>query len=668
MTLRRSGTCSVPFSRTPPYLQMSAQYLLTLCLLVLWTHVPYTQGFYLPGVAPNDYWKGSKVELDVNHLTAHAVHDSNKLKSIIAYDYYNPQFHFCQPAGQGPKAKSESLGAILFGDRIFNSPFELNYAQNMGCRVLCRAVIPGKDAEFINKRIRENYVLNWLIDGLPATRDVNRFDEKASSGVGGAGSGKEVSTKYNVPPVVGIELGAAVDSGVVYFHNHYDIQVYVHPVDTNRGRIVGVVVIPYSKLTPQDATESTCNATDPLVLSESGDTVVDFTYSVTWKESDITWGTRWDAYLLVSDPQIHWFSLINSIVVVMMLTGMIAMVLVRALRKDIARYNSMDAEEDLQEDFGWKLVHGDVFRPPGHSRTLSVLVGNGCQLFYMAVITLVFASLGFLSPSNRGSLTTMLICFYVLFSSAAGYNSARVYRMLGGTQIKRTVLLSACLVPGFLFTTMFGLNFFLISSHSSGAVPAGTMLAIVGLWFLVSVPLTFVGAYIGLRKAKIEAPVRTNQIPRQIPEGSFFLKPIPSVLVCGFLPFAAIFSELYFIMNSIWFQKYYYMFGFLFLVFLVLVLTCAEVTVLVCYIHLSAEDYRWWWPAFFNGGAVGFYVFLYSLLYYATRFKVTTLVSTVLYFGWSFIISVLFFIMTGAIGFYACLFFIRKIYSSIKID
>ena len=33
----------------------------------------------------------------------------------------------------------------------------------------------------------------------------------------------------------------------------------------------------------------------------------------------------------------------------------------------------------------------------------------------------------------------------------------------------------------------------------------------------------------------------------------------------------------------------YYMFGFLFLVYLILVVTCSEATILLCYFHLCAE-------------------------------------------------------------------------------
>lgn len=50
----------------------------------------------------------------------------------------------------------------------------------------------------------------------------------------------------------------------------------------------------------------------------------------------------------------------------------------------------------------------------------------------------------------------------------------------------------------------------------------------------------------------IEQPVRTNQIPRQIPEQSFFTKPIPGIVMGGILPFGCIFIQLFFILNSIW--------------------------------------------------------------------------------------------------------------------
>ena len=73
-----------------------------------------------------------------------------------------------------------------------------------------------------------------------------------------------------------------------------------------------------------------------------------------------------------------------------------------------------------------------------------------------------------------------------------------------------------------VFMHFFIMNLVLWYKGSSAAVPFLTLVELLALWFLVSVPLTFVGAFLGFRKRAIEHPVRTNQIPRQIPEQSFY--------------------------------------------------------------------------------------------------------------------------------------------------
>lgn len=46
-------------------------------------------------------------------------------------------------------------------------------------------------------------------------------------------------------------------------------------------------------------------------------------------------------------------------------SGVLAMIIIRTLRRDIAQYNKEEDDlEDALEETGWKLVHGDVFRPP----------------------------------------------------------------------------------------------------------------------------------------------------------------------------------------------------------------------------------------------------------------------------------------------------------------
>ncbi len=137
------------------------------------------------------------------------------------------------------------------------------------------------------------------------------------------------------------------------------------------------------------------------------------TYSVEWIESDIPWASRWDSYLKMTDVQIHWFSIINSLVVVFFLAGILSMIIIRSLRRDIAKYNREDEPEEAIEETGWKLVHGDIFRPPKHTDLFVVLVGSGIQLFSMSFIIIIFAMLGMLSPSYRGALVTSAIFLYV---------------------------------------------------------------------------------------------------------------------------------------------------------------------------------------------------------------------------------------------------------------
>jgi len=391
-------------------------------------------------------------------------------------------------------------------------------------------------------------------------------------------------------------------------------------------------------------------------------------YCFTLQESDVKWASRWDTYLLMADDQIHWFSVVNSLMIVLFLSGMVAMIMLRTLYRDISKYNQLETQEEAQEETGWKLVHGDVFRPPTNSDLLCVYVGTGVQFFGMILVTMIFAALGFLSPSNRGGLMTAMLFLWVFMGLFAGYASARLYKMFKGTQWEKITLKTAFMFPSIVFAIFFVLNALIWGEKSSGAVPFGTMFALVFLWFGISVPLVFTGSYIGFKKPAIEDPVKTNKIPRQIPEQAWYMNPVFSILTGGVLPFGAVFIELFFILTSIWLHQFYYIFGFLFIVFIILIVTCAEITIVICYFQLCSEDYLWWWRSYLTSGSSALYLFLYAAFYFFMKLDITKPVSGVLYFGYMLIASYAFFVLTGTIGFYACFWFTRLIYSSVKID
>ncbi|KAJ5730652.1 uncharacterized protein N7483_005160 [Penicillium malachiteum] len=629
-----------------------------------------SSAFYLPGVSPTSYDQGQSVPLYVNHLTPTLARD-DQLHSVFSYDYYHPAFHFCRPEG-GAKDVRESLGSILFGDRIQTSPLELHMGQDETCKSICgETKFDSRSAKFVNRRISQGYNINWLVDGLPAAQ-LNK-DENTN-------------TQFYSP---GFSLGDLDESGQAVLNNHFNILIDYHRVGYAGGkdklRVVGVLVQPESHPDSRvlDDGSVDCGNKGILTLNEDGEgeTAVTWTYSVYWKESNTAWATRWDKYLHVYDPKIHWFSLINSAVFVVFLVGMVSMILVRALRKDIARYNRLDSinlddfdstsaavEDGIQEDSGWKLVHGDVFRCPQSPLLLSVLLGNGAQLFMMTGVTVAFALLGLLSPANRGFLATAILMISALFGAIGGYVSARAYKSFGGEAWKRNIIMTPLLLPGFIFGLFFLLNLFVWAKGSSGAVPFGTMVALVLIWFVISVPLSVAGSWVGFRQKAFEGPTKTNQIPRQVPPMAGSLRTIPSILLTGILPFGAIFVELYFIMTSLWTNKIYYMFGFLFLCYGLMIITSAATTILLVYFLLCAENYRWHWRAFAGAGMTGGYVFINALIFWVTRVSFGGLTGAVLYVGYSAMIGFLVFVLTGSIGFFASWAFVQRIYGSIKVD
>jgi transmembrane 9 superfamily protein 2/4 len=603
---------------------------------------------YLPGVSPGIYSNGTIIPLKVNSITSS--------HTQLPYPYYS--LPTCQP--KTIEDSVENLGEILTGDRIESSPYDIITGVDIDCKILCEQELTQDRAKFLIQRINEEYRVNWILDNLPSATK-----KQISDGTG--------TSKFMYEP--GFQLGVkgknipGADAAAVYLNNHVDIHVEYNLDEQGFYRIVAFEVTPVSINYDLDKMECGVSNNRQYFPVKLDTTKIRYTYSVTWKENtEIKYSSRWDVYLLMTDDQIHWFSIINSLMIVLFLTGMVAMIMLRTLNADLRKYRELDTQEDAQEETGWKLVHGDVFRPPAFSMLLSVLVGTGIQILGMTLVTMVFAVLGFLSPANRGALMNALIVLFVVMGIFAGYFSARLYKLFKGQDWKKNMLLTAFLFPGTVFAIFMLINLVLAYLKSSGAVPFGTLVALMALWFGISVPLVFFGSYFGFKKPVEEIKVRTNQIPRQIPEQVWYMRPLFSILMGGILPFGAVFIELFFILSSIWLHQFYYIFGFLAIVFLILIITCAEITIVMCYFQLCSEDYHWWWRSFLTSGASAFYMLLYSIFYFFTKLQLTKFASILLYFGYTFIMALAFFVMTGSIGFYACFIFVKKIYSSIRSE
>ncbi|CAH0487267.1 unnamed protein product [Peronospora farinosa] len=617
--------------------------------------------FSLPGVQMTTYTKGETLPLFVNSLKSS--------ETLLPLDYY--KLPFCQP--DKIEYKSENLGEYLTANRIQNSPYEIKFLENQECAVLCKQEYGEEDIKVWGDKIKDSYTINWILDNLPAT-----------------------SVSLDGGMMVGFPLGSfnpEVDV-IPQLHNHVKILIGYNnnPLGTedfseDKGRIVDFRVIPYSfeyaahQIDEKTNRMKTCEHASDLKnhlyvhQNKDGKMPVIWTYSVEWLlDNEHDWRTRWDVYFNTGSGgnDVHWFSIINALVIVLFLSGMVGMILMRSLHRDISRYNRVPTEEERaeeREESGWKLVHADVFRPPSkHPMLFCVMVGTGCQLLGMALVTLSFAAVGVLAPSNRGKLVIALLVCFVLLGMLAGFTSARTYKMFKGKRWQMCTVLTAMLFPGIMFSLFFLLNLFVWGAGSDAAVPFGSILLVFFLWTGISVPLVFAGAYFGFRMAPATFPVATSNIPRPIPPQPWYMTHMMGAAVGGVLPFGAIFVELFFVLSSLWTDKYYYVFGFLLLAFLILINTCAVVTIVLTYFQLLAEDYNWWWRSFFVSGACGGYMFLYSTYYFWTRLDVENLIGAMLYFGYMAVASGALSLMTGAVGAGASLWFTRKIYASIKVD
>jgi len=83
--------------------------------------------------------------------------------------------------------------------------------------------------------------------------------------------------------------------------------------------------------------------------------------------------------------------------------------------------------------------------------------------------------------------------------------------------------------PGICFLIFVALDLIDVGYGSSGAVPFLEMLKLLTLWFGISVPLVFIGAYFGYKQDVISFPVVTSNIPKQVKRSVIAFPPLFSL-------------------------------------------------------------------------------------------------------------------------------------------
>lgn len=151
---------------------------------------------------------------------------------------------------------------------------------------------------------------------------------------------------------------------------------------------------------------------------------------------------------LPTSEEIHWVSIVNSLVLVVLLLVALSIIMVRVVKNDFTKALREEEGMGADEETGWKLVANDAFRPPPFRSLFAALVGNGVQFLLLGLALLVFSSMGAFHHHKQGSMMSGALVLYCLTSVIGSFCGARLYRQLGGKDWVWNVVLVAVIYPG----------------------------------------------------------------------------------------------------------------------------------------------------------------------------------------------------------------------------
>ena len=132
-------------------------------------------------------------------------------------------------------------------------------------------------------------------------------------------------------------------------------------------------------------------------------------------------------------------------------------------------------DELAEEETGWKMIHGDVFRNPNNLNLFVAFIGSGAQIFCTIFVLLLSVILGVFKATRRGALLTAAILIYALCGLAGGFVAGRLFRQLKGVNWVWNTMLTASVFPVPLGLVFAFVNTVAWNSNSTAALPITTI-------------------------------------------------------------------------------------------------------------------------------------------------------------------------------------------------
>lgn len=193
------------------------------------------------------------------------------------------------------KEKREALGEVLNGDRLVSAPYKLEFRKEKDTEVACRRKLTKEEVVQFRRAVKKDYYFQMYYDDLPIWGFLGKVDKE----------GKTDPSEYKY-----------------FLYKHIQFEILY-----NKDRVIEIG----AKMDPHSVVD----------LTEDKEVDVDFMYTVKWRDTNIPFENRMDKYSQSSSLphhlEIHWFSIINSCVTVLLLTGFLATILMRVLKNDFMK-------------------------------------------------------------------------------------------------------------------------------------------------------------------------------------------------------------------------------------------------------------------------------------------------------------------------------------------
>ncbi|XP_010271660.1 PREDICTED: transmembrane 9 superfamily member 5-like [Nelumbo nucifera] len=548
----------------------------------------------------------------------------NKVGSMYnpseTYPYYD--FPFCRP--DPVIEKKRTLMEVLNGDILTNSLYVLKFRENKKFERLCEKKLTKDEVAKFRDAVSNDFYLQMYYDDLPLWLGFGDTEED------------EDWFHSEIPPLY-------------YLYSHIKFDVLY-----NENQVIEV--------------QAFSDLQDGVDITDDIETNVTFTYSVVWSKTEAPFVNRMGKYsvasFLLDIVKLRSFSLIYRIVIIAKLIGMLATLLLQNLRDDIIK-SSMVNEEGMKE-VGWKYTHGDAFSNPPYTSLLCAVLGTGTQLLTLFFFVFLLVLLGVLYPYSHGTLYSSLVVIYAFTSMVGGYTASSFHVQLAGTSLRRTILLAGVLYFVPLFAIFLVLNKVAISYRITASISFNTIVVLLLIWTLLSILMFTIGGVLGYTfKSHFRASCSTRRGPKETTTLAWYRKTLAQMFLSGVLSFCTVIMELDYIYTSLWCHNIFTESGTFFIMFILLIIYTAILSIGMTYVQLLGEDHEWCWRSVLRGGSVSIFMYGYCIDFYS-RSTMSGFMQLLFFFGYNACICYALFLVLGTVGFYASLVFVRHVYHAVK--